>query len=481
MPDKALHTHFVCWKHPMLDTFLFFILITQIIIFIYFILLNSTYTLFTFIAFRDILKRKVHGSHFRITQTLTTSFYRPISMIVPAFNEEGTIVSSIRSQLALHYPEFEIIIVNDGSTDQTAERLISAFEFVEVDKPVKLEVPHQPIRKIYLSLLYPNLILIDKENGGKFDAINCGINVSSFPIFCVVDADSLLEYDSLVRAGSLFSQDKEVIAVGGTVRPLNGCEVINGQVVNIAAPKTAIELFQCVEYARGFLAGRSAWNLFDALLIISGAFGIFRKDIVTKIGGYRQSVGEDMDLIVRMHRYCIDYNISYKILSIPDPICWTQIPHDWVSLLKQRNRWHRGLIDVLWHNKVMLFNPKYKNVGLFAMSYFFFVEALGPTVEMFGYLGIIFFYLVGLVDRDIALLIFLFAFLWGSYISLSSIILDNLLYRRYSRLRDLLKLAVFGFLESFGYRQIITVERFIATFQFWRKGWGKIKRKEIHP
>ncbi len=471
--------HSACWKHPMLDTLLFCVLMTQIIIFIYFLVLNSTYTLFTFIALRDILKRKSQGSHFRLNQTLTTSFYRPISMIVPAFNEEETIVSSIRSQLALHYPEFEIIIVNDGSQDQTIERLIGAFEFVEVDKPVKLEVPHKPIDTIYLSLLYPNLILINKENGGKFDAINCGINVSSYPLFCVVDADSLLEYDSLVRAGSLFSQDKEVIAVGGTVRPLNGCEVINGQVVRIAAPKTAIELFQSVEYTRGFLAGRSAWNLFEALLIISGAFGIFRKDIVTKIGGYRHSVGEDMDLIVRMHRYCIDHNISYKILSIPDPICWTQVPHDWASLLKQRNRWHRGLIDTLWHNKVMLFNPKYKNIGMLAMSYFLFVEALGPTIELFGYLGIIFFYLIGLVDRDIALLIFLFAFLWGSYITLSSIILDNLLYRRYAKLRDLLKIALFGFIESFGYRQIITVERFIATFQFWRKGWGKIKRKEI--
>lgn len=464
----------------MLDTLLFIVFLTQIVIFIYFIILNSTYTLFTFIAFRDIIKRKIHASRFRIAQTLTTSFYRPISLIVPAYNEQETIVSSIHSQLALHYPEFEIIIVNDGSNDQTVERLIKAFEFVEVDKPLKLDIFHQPIRQFYLSLLHPNLVLVDKANGGKFDAINCGINAASYPLFCVVDADSLLEYDSLVRAGALFSQDKEVIAVGGTIRPLNGCEVINGQVVNIKTPKKSIELFQCVEYTRGFLAGRSAWNLFDALLIISGAFGIFRKDIVSKIGGYRHTIGEDMDLVVRMHRYCIDHNISYKILSIPDPICWTEVPHDWISLLKQRNRWHRGLIDVLWHNKTMLFNPKYKNVGLFGMSYFFFVEALGPTIEMFGYVGLILFYLFGLIDRDIALLIFLFAFLWGSYITLSSIILDNLLYRRYSTLNDLLKLSLFGFLESFGYRQVITVERFIATFQFWRKEWGNITRKGVH-
>lgn len=463
----------------MLNSILYFVLVIQIIIFIYFILLNTTYTLFTFIALRDILKRKILGSRFRLNQTLNTSFYRPISMIVPAYNEQETIVSSIHSQLALHYPEFEIIIVNDGSKDETIKRLIDAFQFIEVDKPVKYDIAHKQIRKIYFSLFYPNLLLIDKENGGKFDAINCGINASTYPLFCVVDADSLLEYDSLLRAGTLFSHDKEVVAVGGTVRPLNGCEVINGQVVRVSTPKKNIELFQCVEYTRGFLTGRSAWNLFDALLIISGAFGIFRKDIVIAIGGYRQTVGEDMDLVVRIHRHCIDNDISYKVVSIPDPICWTQVPHDWASLLKQRNRWHRGLIDVLWHNRIMFFNPKYKNVGLFGMSYFLFVEALGPTIEMFGYISLIAFYLVGLIDRDITLLIFLFAFLWGSYISLSSIVLDNLLSRRYSKLSDLLKLSFYAFLESFGYRQIITIERFFATFQFWRKGWGKINRKEI--
>jgi len=480
MHDRVPRTHCVFWKRPMLDTVLLFVLMTQIVIFVYFLLLNGTYTFFTVISFRDILRRKIFGSRFRLNQTLTTSFYRPISMIVPAYNEEATIVSSIRSQLALHYPEYEIIIVNDGSTDATLERLIRAFELVEVDKPVKLDVFHRPIRTMYLSLLYPNLVLVDKENGGKYDAINCGINVSSYPLFCVVDADSLLEYDSLVRAGSLFSQDKEVVAVGGTVRPLNGCEVVNGQVSRVATPATWIEMFQCVEYTRGFLAGRSAWNLFRSLLIISGAFGIFRKDIVIKIGGYRRTVGEDMDLVVRMHRYCIDHKISYKILSIPDPICWTQVPHDWKSLFKQRNRWHRGLIDVLWHNKTMLFNPKYKNVGLFGMSYFLFVEALGPLIEMFGYIALIVFYAFALIDRENMLLFFLFTFLWGSYITLSAIILDNFLYRRYSSLKDLLRLSLFGVIESFGYRQMITVERFSATFQFWRKGWGKVKRKEIH-
>lgn len=463
----------------MLDLQFIIVIIIQIIIFIYFLILNSTYTAFTFIALDDIIKREVYGSRFRLHQTLSTSLYRPISLIIPAYNEQATIVSSIRSQLALHYPEYEIIIVNDGSKDETISRLIDAFHFIPVDKPVKLEIYHQPIRQVYISLLSPNLWLIDKDNGGKFDAINCGINACNYPLFCVVDADSLLEHDSLLRAGSIFAHDKEVVAVGGTVRPLNGCTVVNGQVTSIKTPSKWIELFQSVEYIRGFLAGRSAWNLFDALLIISGAFGIFRKDIVLKIGGYRHTVGEDMDLVVRTHRYCIEHDIPYKILSLPDPICWTQVPDDWTSLMKQRNRWHRGLIDVLWYNKIMMLNPKYKKVGLLGMTYFFFVEALGPTIEMFGYISFIIFYIFGLIDREISIYIFLFAFTWGSYITLSSIFLDNFIHKRYSSSKDLLKLALFGLMESFGYRQLMTIERFIATFQFWRKGWGKINRKEI--
>ncbi|MDD4854981.1 MAG: glycosyltransferase family 2 protein [Sulfuricurvum sp.] len=463
----------------MYDLLFIIIIIVQLIIFIYFLILNSTYTLFTFFALSDIIRREVHSSRFRLQQTLSTSFYRPISLIVPAYNEQATIVSSIRSQLALHYPEFEIIIVNDGSNDETVKRLIDAFDFIPIEKPIKLEIDHQQIQQIYISLQNPNLWLIDKNNGGKFDAINCGINVCNYPLFCVVDADSLLEYDSLLRAGSMFAHDKEVVAVGGTVRPLNGCEILNGQVITIKTPRKWIELFQSVEYTRGFLAGRSAWNLFDALLIISGAFGIFRKDIVLKIGGYRHTVGEDMDLVVRIHRHCIDNAIPYKILSIPDPICWTQVPDDWISLMKQRNRWHRGLIDVLWYNKIMIFNPKYGKVGTLGMTYFLFVEALGPTIELVGYISFFIFYFFGLIDRQIGIYIFLFAFTWGVYITLSSIFLDNFIHKRYSNTKDLFKLSFFGILESIGYRQLMTIERFIATFQFWRKGWGKIIRKEI--
>ena len=227
------------------------------------------------------------------------------------------------------------------------------------------------------------------------------------------------------------------------------------------------------------MTGRTAWNLFNSLLIISGAFGIFRKDAVMEVGGYRHSVGEDMDLVVRLHKHFIETGIPYRIVFNPDPVCWTQVPSDLKSLLKQRNRWHRGLIDSLLYSKRMFLNPKYGWVGLVGYPYFVFVEALGPLVEFSGYLGVVLFYLFGFLSREFALLFFLVAFGWGTLISMGSILLDNFLYKRYGSLRDIVKLMIYSLFEVFGYRQLIIMERFVATFQFWYRAWGKPKRKSI--
>jgi cellulose synthase/poly-beta-1,6-N-acetylglucosamine synthase-like glycosyltransferase len=305
------------------------------------------------------------------------------------------------------------------------------------------------------------------------------MNASSFPLFCCIDADSLLESEALLRAARLFVEDREVIATGGIVRVLNGCTVKEGAVTEIRAPRSAIECFQAVEYTRGFLSGRTAWNSFGSLLIISGAFGIFRKDMVMAVKGYRHTVGEDMDLVVRLHKHCRENKIKYKVLFVPDPVCWTQVPADADSLRKQRNRWHRGLIDTLWHNRTMFLNPRYGMVGMMGFPYFVFVEALGPVVEFSGYAGFLFFWSLGLISTDVAVLFFLFAVVWGMWINLGSIFLDNLLNRRYGSLRDILKLYFFSVLEFMGYRQLIGLERFRAMFQFRKKGWGKPKRQKI--
>jgi len=405
--------------------------------------------------------------------------YRPISILVPAYNEELTILSTIKSLLTLYYPEFEIIVINDGSTDKTLDLLISEFNLIPIPTAVKLSLPHKPIKNLYISVDYPNLTVIDKENGGKADALNAGINVSQYPFFCCIDADSILDPEALLRASRLFFEDKTVIAVGGIVLPLNGAVVEEGTIKEFKAPKKLIELFQSIEYTRGFLAGRTGWSILNSLLIISGAFGVFRKDMVISIGGYRKTVGEDMDLVVRLHKYCLENKIPYKIAFIPDPICYTQVPTDLTSLLKQRNRWHRGLIDSLLYSKGMFLNQKYKLVGKIGFPYFVFVEALGPIVEFIGYVSFIIFYILDLISKEYAFLFFCLAFVWGMWINIASVFLDNYLYRRYSSLADIIKLLFVGILEFFGYRQLIVTERIIATFQFWRKEWGKPLREKI--
>lgn len=448
----------------------------ELAIFLTAILINTTYTLFSVMSLADILGRKRNMTDSVLEKTLNSSYFRPITLVVPAYNESATIVSSLKSQLNIDYAEFEIIVVNDGSKDNTMEVLINEFELIEIHKPIQIVLKHQEIKKFYISLQYPNLIVIDKGNGGKFDAINCGINASSYPLFCVVDADSLLEKDSLLRAGAMFAEDHTLIAIGGTIRPSNGCTIRHGEVVKVSAPKTFIELVQSVEYMRGFLIGRSAWNLFKSVLIISGAFGVFRKDIVKAIGGYRHTVGEDMDLIIRMHKYCIDKKYPYKILSVPDTICWTQVPNDWGSLAKQRTRWQRGLMDCLLYNRSMILNPKYKTVGLLGMSYFLVVEALGGIIEFLGYLLLI--YLLLFSDMNVAHMLYLtlLMFLWTNYITLNAIFFDNLLQRRYNSFFDLFKLMITGVFENFGYRQYLSYHRFIGSFTFHKKQWGVIKR-----
>lgn len=463
----------------MLEVLAYILLGIQLFILLYFVAVNTIYTLFIFISLIHTFKFMILVRRENLEMMLSGVLYRPISIIVPAYNEEETIVANLKSLLKLHYPEFELVVVNDGSTDGTLEELKRNFRLVRISRPVRLLLEHKPIINLYVSLDYPNLIVVDKENGGKADALNCGINVCTYPLFCCIDADSLLEESALLRASRLFVEDKQVIATGGTVRVLNGSVVKEGRVVEIKAPKKLIEIFQVIEYVRGFLSGRTAWNLFNSLLIISGAFGIFRKDMVMEVGGYRHTVGEDMDLVVRLHKHCIDKGLPYRIVFMPDPICWTQAPSDLKSLLKQRNRWHRGLIDSLWHSKEMFFNPKYGWVGLLGYPYFVFVEALGPLIEFIGYLSVVLFYVFGLLNRDFALLFFLVAFGWGILISVGSILLDNLLYRRYGSLKDIVKLMLYSVIEMFGYRQLIVMERFVATFQFWYRSWGKPKRKRM--
>jgi len=463
-----------------MHTLALFLFSYEVLTLLYFLFLNASYTLITayaFIFIRDSVEATPDLD--RLDDLVRLGNLRPISILIPAYNEEINITETVRNAAQVSFPEFEVIVINDGSTDQTLDKLREAFDLIPIDRPPKKLLDTSPVRAVYCSKKTPYIWVVDKEGGGKADALNAGLAYSSYPLFCAVDADSLLEPDALLRMGHQFFMDKELVAAGGAIRVLNGCYVEDAQIIDVRAPSGLLPNIQVVEYLRGFMAGRVAFGAMNSLLIISGAFGIFRKDLVLAINGFRKTVGEDMDLVLRLHKYCVDEKIPYKIHYIPEPVCWTQVPSDLPSLLRQRNRWQRGLVDSLWHNKAMLFNPKYGNVGMIGMPYFLLVEMLGPLIEFTGYFSLLLFFSFDMLNRVYAELFFTFAIVWGMWLNTAAVLLDNFTLHKYDKIRDSYKLALIGSLEYLGYRQLVSMARMKGTFEVWRNHWGTVKRKAV--
>jgi cellulose synthase/poly-beta-1,6-N-acetylglucosamine synthase-like glycosyltransferase len=326
-----------------------------------------------------------------------------------------------------------------------------------------------------------NLTVVDKVRGGKSDALNAGINLSRYPLFCSIDADSIIEDNALLRVVKPFMErPAETVAAGGIVRIVNGCEVRDGRVVRIELPDKPLPIFQVVEYLRAFLTGRVGWSALQSLLIISGAFGIYRKDEVVAIGGYsRYTDTEDLELVVRLHEHMRRKKRKYRVVFVPDPVCWTEAPETVAVLNRQRNRWHRGLVRTLWTHRRMMFNPRYGAVGLFAFPYFAVFELLGPFIETFGYLAVVLSYLLGILDVQFFLMFLVVAILYGIFLSIAAILLEEISFRRYPGWIDLTKLVAYSVLENFGYRQILSAMKVKA---FWdtirrRRAWGQMQRK----
>ncbi len=404
----------------------------------------------------------------------------PITILVPAYNEQATIKASVTAALTLEYRHYEVVVVNDGSRDATVEVLREAFDLYEIPRTYPETIQTKPVRALYRSRAQQRLLVIDKENGGKADALNAALNASRFPLVIAVDADTLIEPDALPRLTRPFLLGREIAAVGGTVRVANGCRVKNGRVVDARVPRRFLPGFQVVEYLRAFLFGRLGWNRLGGNLIISGAFGLFRKDYVLAIGGYRtSSLVEDLDLVVRLHRYLLQRKIRYEIPFIPDPVAWTEVPETRQVLARQRERWHRGLIAAAWTYKTMLFNPRYRRVGLIAVPFYTFGEMLAPVVEVCGYLVTILGLTLGAVNASFAGMFILVCWGYGMLLSLWAVVLEEVSFRRYGRPSDLMRLLLFATLESFGYRQRTVWWRLRAFFSVWkcRHVWGEMTRQ----
>ncbi len=455
--------------------------IIGVIILIYFFLINGFYLLFAILSLFGILHHRNLSTYISFKEVFRLPLVKPISIIAPAHNEEATIIESIRSLLSLEYPTFEVIVVNDGSTDLTLDKLIAFFRLQKSERVFRKVVDHKPVKGIYTSSSFPKLVVVDKVNGRKADAMNAGLNIARYPLFCAVDSDSLLEKDALLKMVRPFLEDPErTIAVGGIIRLSNGCTFKDGQINQVRMPRNILARFQIIEYLRAFLGGRIGLSMLKSLLIVSGAFGLFRKDIALQCGGYRgTSVGEDMDLVVRMRRHLHNMRKPFEVRFIPDPVCWTVAPETPGSLSRQRNRWHRGLLDTILYNKVMLFSPRYGVTGLFALPFYLIFEALGPLLELAGYIIFVVWLILAKVNTPFVLLFFLLAFALGTLLSVLAILLEEYSSYRYQRVRDILIITLFSFLENIFYRQWLSIIRAIAFLDFvkGKEEWGAMEKK----
>lgn len=446
----------------------------------YFIALQLTYIFLDLVANGAIRRGSEAGSASALPQSYS-GLEPPVSLLVPAYNEEATIAASIWSLLQLEYPAFEIVVVNDGSKDSTLEVLKLEFELRPFPEATRISIPSRRLLGMYRSARFRNLRVIDKENGGKADALNAAINSARCPLVCIVDADSVLQRDSLSKAVRPFLEDGTTIACGGTIRIANGCRVSEGFMEEVGMPRNWLARIQVVEYFRAFLFGRMGWSPLNAMLIISGAFGVFRREAVIEAGGYRtDTVGEDMDLVARLHRIHRLAGTPYRIVFVPDPICWTEAPESLRVLRSQRMRWQRGLLESLAANRRLLFHRRGGAAGWLAFPVMLLFEALGPLVELVGLALMAVAVLSGALSGPAFFAFLLAAFGMGMLLSASALLLEEMAFHAFERPSDLALLVAAMVLENLGYRQLTAWWRLQATV-LWlvrRPGrWGQMERR----
>ena len=438
---------------------------------------------FTLVAWKRLSDYRHSKAFSPLDEVYSSPFTPPVSIILPAYNEEAGVVASVHSLLDVRYPRHEVIVVNDGSTDGTLDRLREAFALVPVREALRTQIATAPVRAAFVSRIHPNLWVLDKENGGKADALNAGINASSHAYFCAIDADAVLEQDSLLRIILPFVDDPELVAAaGGIVRVANGAVIESGRLVDFQLPKSHIARFQILEYFRAFLIGRLAFDSLNGVLIISGAFGLFKREVVEAVGGYaHNTVGEDAELVARLHGYLRERGERYRIMFIPNPVCWTEAPSDVKTLSRQRRRWQRGLGETLWRHRRQVFNPRAGSFGLFTLPYFLFFELLGAVIEAIGIPVVLIAWLIGALSVTFFVLFLAVSVLLAMVVSISALLLEEYADRRYERGRDMARLVACALTENLGYTQLTAYFRCMGFVDLLRRrhDWGVMTRQGL--
>ena len=440
-----------------------------------------TLTIFSAISLRKYLRK---NSYVDYNSIVASPLAPSLSVIAPAFNERETIIDNIRTLLSLYYNNYEVVVVNDGSSDDTLEKIIQAYELEKVNYYFDYRLPCERIRGVYKSMnrSFKKLTVIDKRNGGKADSLNAGLNVCRNDLVVSIDADSIMEPDALLKLVKPFmeAKEKKVIGAGGVIRIANSCEISEGHIQKINLPRKFLPRAQVMEYTRAFLMGRMAWSELDGLLLISGALGMFDREVVIAAGGYStKTVGEDMELVVRIRRYMADHGMDYDVVYIPDPLCWTEVPSSIRVLARQRSRWTRGTLETLITHRGLFFNGKYGKLGLLGYPYWLFFEYLAPIIEFLGILWFTFLAVTGRLNWPFFLLLFGFVYFFAVSLSIWAVLFEEITFHKYEKRRDVMRLVGTAFLEPLFYHPLVmlmNVKGNIDKLLHINK-WGKMERK----
>ncbi len=441
-----------------------------------------TLAVISLVALRQYLRRNASTDY---TDILNSPLAPSVSLLAPAYNEEKTIVNNIRSLLSLTYTNYEIIVINDGSTDETLATALAAYDMEAVDFEVAARLPTETVRAVYKSrnAAYQHLVIVDKENGGKADALNTGINVSSREYLMCIDVDCILSDDALLKLMKPFLEEeggRRVIATGGVLRTANSCEIDQGYMAGAHVPNNWLSRAQTLEYLRAFLLARVAWSHLDGLILVSGALGVFDRELVIEVGGYRRdTVGEDMELVIRMRRHMHEQKLAYRVAFVPDPLCWTETPETLSVLQRQRNRWTRGTMETLRLHRKMFFNPRYGRMGLLSYPYWLFMEWLAPLLEVTGLILAIVLGVQGLINWPFFLLMLALIWFFSAGMTALTLFGEEITFRKYRSLSEVMRLFAIGLIEPFFLHPLViySAVRGNIDYLLGRNKWGDMVRR----